>query len=126
MLTATPIAVACQHAAFQCLCGGDGEDAGAGADVEDHARPLALQQIVEREKATARACVMSGAEGLPRVDLDGEALLRHAAPVVAAMHQEAPGAHRAALLLRQRHPIRGRDRLDAQRSEIGGIHVGLD
>ena len=34
-----------------------------------------LQQIVEREKATARAGMMSRAEGLARVDLDGEALL---------------------------------------------------
>ena len=49
---------------------GDGEHAGAAADVEDLARPPALQQAVEMQQAAARRAVMAGAEGEAGLDLD--------------------------------------------------------
>ena len=97
------------------LGGGDGEDAGAGAEIDDLARPAALQEIIEGEQTAARARVMRGAEGSTRVDLDGEEPARHTVPVMAAMDEETPRLDLAALALRQPHPIKGRDRFDPER-----------
>ena len=101
---------------------GNGEDASACTEIDDLAGRAALEVIVEREQAAARARVMRRAEGLPRVDLDGEATARHLAPVVAAMDQKAPGLDLAALSLRQSHPVRGRKRLDLERADAGAVH----
>ena len=67
------VAVARDDFSSERLGGGDGEDAAAGAEIDDSARGAALEEIVEREQAAARARVMRRAEGLARVDLDGEA-----------------------------------------------------
>ncbi len=99
------------------LGGGDGEDAGAGADIDDGARTAALEVIVERQQAAARAGMVRRAEGLGGVDLDGKQAARHLAPVMAAMHEKAPGRDRSALPLRQRHPILRSDLLDAERPD---------
>ena len=84
----------------QGLCGRDGEDAGAGADVEHFdggaaesrgrrrcqdaaTRRLApLRQSVEGHQAAARGAVMSGAEGERGFDLDGDPRGRDAVPVM--------------------------------------------
>ena len=98
---------------------GDGEDAGAGADIDDIARAPALEDIVEGEQAAARARVMRRAEGLARIDLDGEEGARHLSPVVAAVDEKAPGHDLAALALRQPDPIGGRKRFDLKRADAG-------
>ena len=51
---------------------GDGEHAGAAADVEDVARPPTLQQAIEMQQAAARRAVMAGAEGEAGLDLDAD------------------------------------------------------
>ena len=79
---------------------------------------MALEVIVERQQAAARRGMMRRAERLAGVDLDGMAAPRHFAPVVAAMDHEASGRDRAALALRQRHPIGGRDFLDGERPKL--------
>ncbi len=63
------------HIARHDICvkrpgGGDCEDAGAGADIEDAARMLPLGKTVERDEAAACGGVMGGAKGKASVDLD--------------------------------------------------------
>ena len=99
------IHVARDHRSAKSLGGGDGEDAGAGADIEDVGRALPLEQAIERDEAAARGGVMGGAEGKAGVDLEREAARGHLAPVVTAMHQEAAGAHRPPQAFCLRHPI---------------------
>src|SRR5512146_140389 len=76
------VGVAREHLALQRLCRRDGEDPGAGADIEDHGWALPLEEIVKREQAAARARMMGRAEGLARVDLEGETASRHASAVM--------------------------------------------
>ena len=70
---------------------GDGEHAGAAADVEDVARPPALQQAIEMQQAAARRAVMAGAEGEAGLDLDSDVVGLERGAVVRAMDEEAPG-----------------------------------
>src|SRR5262245_34090696 len=85
------VVVARHNFSLQRLGRGDGKYATAGADIDDFARPPALECIVEREQAAARARVMRGAEGLAGIDLDGEQGARHLSLVVAAVDEEATG-----------------------------------
>src|SRR5580704_3900612 len=73
--------IGCQHALPQSARGGDGENASAGADVENPPRRLPAQftNMVEREETAARRAVMAGAEGERRFDFDADATERHAA-----------------------------------------------
>ena len=112
------IHVARNHRSAKSLGGGDGEDAGAGADIEHLGRAPALEQAIERDEAAARGGVMGGAEGKAGVDLKREAPRGHLAPVVTAMHQEAAGAHRPPQAFRLRHPILGGKRLDPERGKV--------
>ena len=119
------------HVARHDICvkrpgGGDGEDAGAGADIEDTARMLPLGEAVERDEAAARGGVMGGAEGKACVDLEGEPARRHLAAVMAPMHQEAAGAYRPTQALGFRHPILLRQRLDPERAKPRIACRGLD
>ena len=75
--------------------GGDGKDAGSGADIEDRLRPIGLQQAIECEQAAACARMMRRAEGNTGVDLQGETPMADLGPVVTAMHEEAAGANRS-------------------------------
>ncbi len=109
------IAVACRHASPERLGGGDGEDAGAGADIDDDARAPPLELIVERQEAAERAGMMRGAERLAGVDLDGKTSARQPAPVVTAMHEKAPGLDLPAPPLRERDPIFRGEFFDAER-----------
>ena len=108
------IHVARDHICIERPGGGDGEDAGAGADIEDTARMLPLGEAVERDEAAARGGVMGGAEGKACVDLEREPARRHLAAVMAPMHQEAAGAYRPTQALGFRHPILLRQRLDPE------------
>ena len=96
--------------------GGDGEDAGAGADIEDAARMFPLGEAVERDEAAARGGVMGSTEGNTRVDLEGESPGGHLAAVMAPMHQEAAGAYRTTQALGFRYPILLGKRLDPERA----------
>ncbi len=111
------IAVACHHASPERLGGGDGEDAGAGADIDDDARAAALELIVERQETAARAGMMRRAESLAGVDLNGKTSARYMAPVVTAMHEKAPGLDLSAPLLRERDPIFRGEFFDAERPD---------
>ena len=66
--------VARQHRAAQHPGGGNREHAGSGADIEDTARATRLQKMVERQQASPRGAVMSGAEGERGPDLDADAV----------------------------------------------------
>src|SRR5271167_4675197 len=122
------IDVTCEHRPVKRLRSGDGEDAGAGADVEDGslllvldlaaasgdgiaARPalstVSLHDPIEREQASARACVMAGAEGKTRLDLDGDAVDPDPIAVMCAVHQETPRLDRRQTFETLAHPVRG-------------------
>ena len=95
--TALGIDVGRQHAPTQCAGGGDGEHARAGAEIENAPSSAAdqrLAQPVERQQAAARGAVMAGAEGQRRLDLDADAIERHAGAIMGAVHDEAPGRDR--------------------------------
>ena len=71
--TACAVDIGRQHAAAQRARRGDGEHAGAGAEVENASRPCRrLAHPVQREQAAARRAVMAGAEGERRLDLDAD------------------------------------------------------
>ena len=70
--------------------------------------------------------MMGGAEGKAGVDLKREAPRGHLAPVVTAMHQEAPGAHRPPQALGFRHPVLLRQRLDPEGAKTAIEGRGLD
>src|SRR4249919_3632565 len=120
------IHVAREHRSVESIGRGDGEDAGAGADIEHAARAPALQKAIERDEASARGGVMGGAEGKPRVDLKGEAPRGHLAPVMTAMHQEAAGTHRPPQAFRLGHPILSCKRLDPERTKVLSAGNALD
>ena len=87
-----------QHAAAQRAGGGDGEDAAAGAEIED--APTAtpprqrLAKAIERKETAARGAVMAGAEGERRLDFDADAVDRDAGAVVGAVHDKTAGGDR--------------------------------
>ena len=88
--------------------GGDGEHAGAGAEIEDGTRFDRGGQRADGQEATLRRAVVRGAESAARIDLDGP-LRDGAGAVVAAVYDEAAGAHRRQRLLRLRDPVGVRD-----------------
>jgi hypothetical protein len=88
-----------QHALAQAPRGGNRQHAGAGAEIEDtrHCRAtiiLKLTNRLQRDEAAARRAVMTGAEGLRRLDLDADPIRRHAAAIMAAVHDIAPRRNR--------------------------------
>ncbi len=88
------IDIACLHPLLQRERCGDGEHASTGADIEDAARPAALQLGGEMQEAAARGAVMPGAEGEGGFDLDADLVDAQRAAVMRAMHHEPPGPDR--------------------------------
>ena len=86
------------------LRGGDGEDAGAGAEVEHAARFQRRGQPADGQEAALGRAVMRRAESAARIDLDGP-LRNGAAAVVAAVNDEAAGMHGRQRLLRLGNPV---------------------
>ena len=91
--------IARQHALAQAPGGGNRQHAGSGAEIEDtrHCRAtitLKLTNRVQRDEAAARRAVMAGAEGQRRLDLDGDSVRRHAAAIMAAVHDKASRRNR--------------------------------
>ena len=74
----------------------------------------ALAQPVEREQAAARGAVMAGAEGERRLDLDADAVGRHAGAVMRAVHDEAAGRDRRQSGEALPNPVRRFDAPEAQ------------
>ena len=78
--TAEAVDVGREHAPPQGARGGDGEHAGAGAEIENPRWREAgvcaclhrFAESVEREQAAAGGAVMAGAEGERRLDLDAD------------------------------------------------------
>ena len=83
----------------------DGEQAGAAAEIEDILEATPFRKIAKDAKTEGGGLVMAGAEGKSRLDADGDDAGRHAAPVMRAMDEEAPGAHRRQSFLAQRDPV---------------------
>src|ERR1700722_5289177 len=107
-----------EHAHAQGARRGDGEHAAAGADIENARRapPRAqcLADRVECQQATARGAVMPGAESERRLDLDADAVARHAGAVMSAMNDEAPGGDRRQSGKPLANPVRRFDAAEAQ------------
>ncbi len=92
------IDVGCQDAPAQRARGGDGKNAGAGAEIENPRRSLSaaerLTHPVEGQQTTARRAMMAGAEGERGFDLDADAVDRDPGSVVRAVDDEAAGRDR--------------------------------
>jgi len=105
---------------------------GAGADVEGYGAPLPLARrgrrtsrrgptaarfhdAVEREEAAARRAVVAGAEGKPCLYLDADAAAAHTLARVRAVYDEAARHHWGEPFQAVAHPVRWRERLEAQR-----------
>jgi hypothetical protein len=115
--------------------GGDGENAAAGAEIENPRAPLPgarpgyahrsahrFAQPVEREQAAAGGAVMAGAERERRLDLDADAVVGNARAVVGAVHGEAAGRDRLQSAQAFAHPILCGDPLEDQR--LGRLCTG--
>ena len=109
------IDVARQHRAVQRLRRSNGEHAGAGAEIEHAPRIMRLQHLIEQQQAAAGGAVMAGAECQRRLDLDAELVGRHQQPVVAAVHDETPGADRHQIFKARLDPVLGLDRVEGDR-----------
>ena len=108
------------YARMQGAGGGDCQHAGTGADIEDARRSLRshlrvpgdelmlahrLAHRIERQQATARRAMVTGAEGERRFDLDADAVERNAAAVMGAVHDETAGLDRPQTGETLAHPI---------------------
>ena len=96
---------------------GEGEQAGAGADVGDVGEALAGDlEPVERGEAAGGGVMLAGAEGEPGVDLEGDRALGHGVAMGRGVDEEAPGADRLEPGLAHRHPIILAEMLDRRAS----------
>ena len=102
--------------------GGDGEDAGASADIENGARPVASRQLRQGLKTTRCRPVMAGAERGCRLDLDGDPVGRAAGAVMCAMNEEAADADRTEPGEALRHPVLVRELFDIGRGRPADRH----
>ena len=71
--------------------GGNGQHAGAAAQVEHMSISAAACQPVDGQEAAVGGGVMGGAKGFAGVDQDGARALRHAVAVMAAVNHVAAG-----------------------------------
>ena len=76
---------------------------------------LAAHDHLDHFQAAGGGAVMAGAEGQPRLDLDGEVAGAAPAAVVRAMHQEPAGADRLQPLQRLGDPVDVGQRFAADR-----------
>lgn len=74
--------------------GRDGENARAGADVNDTARPAPSNGAIESAQAPERRAVMSGAKGQRGLDLDPDIIGAQLFAVMSAMDDDASRAYR--------------------------------
>ena len=124
-----------EHAPPQGARGGDGEDAAAGAEIENPRAPLPGARLgcahgpahrfaepVEREQAAAGGAVMAGAERERRLDLDADGASRNAGAVMGAMHDEAAGRDRLEPAQALAHPVPCSAPLEDQR--LGRLCTG--
>src|SRR5262249_61078294 len=84
------------------------------ADVEDTARPPCAQESIERQQASARGPVMTGAERQRSFNLEAEAMRWNSRAIVRAMDHEPAGTNRLQPGEARRHPVARRDGFEAQ------------
>ena len=124
-----------EHAPPQGARGGDGENAAAGAEIENPRAPLPGARLgcahgpahrfaepVEREQAAAGGAVMAGAERERRLDLDADGASRNAGAVMGAVHDEAAGRDRLEPAQALAHPVPCSAPLEDQR--LGRLCTG--
>lgn len=99
------------HGAVQNPCGGDGENAGAGAEIEHPARAAALQDMIEAGKAAMGRAMVAGAKRQCSLDFDGDAVCVPASrrTVMRAMNHEPAGLDRLQSIETGGDPIARRD-----------------
>ncbi len=83
-----------EYAAAHRARRGDGEDAGAGAEVENALRVPPPGHPIEREETAARRAVMAGAEGERSLDFDADPVDGNFCAIVRAMNDKAAGLDR--------------------------------
>src|SRR5579859_3892730 len=86
--------VAREHRYLQRAGDGDGKNARAGADVEGIADGARLADPVDGKETAQGAAMVAGAEGLVRLDLDGDVVRPDTVAVVPAVDKEASGTDR--------------------------------
>lgn len=84
---------------------GNGKHAGAAAEIEHAPESLPARKPLDGEQAAEGRGMVSGAEGLARIDLDRVRAACDPPPIVAAVDHEAACAHGRERRLRQRHPV---------------------
>ena len=88
------------------MVGGKGEQAGAGTDIGDIAKPVAgFLEPVEALQASHGGFMMAGAKSLSGIDADIGQLGIFGWQVARRMHVEATGAQRFEALLAERDPV---------------------
>ena len=109
---------------FDC---GKGKQAGAGADVDRAGEGLARhRQAIEHGEATAGRAVMTGAEGLPRIDQESAPPRRRRDGVRAGVDDEAAFADRLQSRLAHRDPILVAQLRDHRIVAARARHQGVD
>jgi hypothetical protein len=97
----------------QRLGGRDREHAGAGADIENAARAVGAQNLIQRKQAAAGGAVMAGTEGQCSFDLNAYAMRWNGCAVMRAMHHETASGDRLQPREARRHPVARRDGFEA-------------
>ena len=120
-----------KYRSTQGLGCGDGEHAGAGADIEHDGPSLpfarhrgdstfitlaaaSLHDPVEREQTAVRRAVVAGAERERCLDLDADTVRPHVRAVMCPVHDKTAGFDRREAFEAFAHPVRGRERLECQ------------
>ena len=106
--------IAGNHAGSQQTSRGDGEDAGAGPNIENAPKVSNLRELREREQAALGRPVMAGAKSERRLDLDTDVIGLRPRAIVGAVDDKAAGAHRFEAGKALGDPIGSRDPLEAK------------
>src|ERR1019366_3814702 len=93
-LHANRIDIAGMNFTFEVFGRRDGEDAGAGAKIEDGAWPPLACHAFQHPQAALRRAMMTGAKSERGLDLDSDVVDLDRAASMRAMHEEAPRSHR--------------------------------
>ena len=104
---------------------GDGQHAGAGADVQHLVEAARLDQVVVGDQAADSGAMVAGAEGRAGFDAQVHGIGRGAALVMGAEHEEPARAHRRQARQRHGQPVGVGELLD-HRLHVGEFGQGGD